>query len=66
MFEDPDQLKPRRTTDQITYEAAKLFEKLAMTLRKWEVEDMRIARFVTRMIFCMFDGRRPAASRDVL
>ena len=54
MFEDPDQLKPGRTTDQITYEAAELFEKLAMELRKWKVDDMRIARFVTRMIFCMF------------
>lgn len=54
MFEDPDQLKPGRTTDQITYEAAKLFEKLAMELRNWKVDDMRIARFVTRMIFCMF------------
>ena len=54
MFEDPDQLKPGRTTDQITYEAAEHFEKLAMTLRKWKVDDMRIARFVTRMIFCMF------------
>ncbi|MCH7697877.1 MAG: class I SAM-dependent DNA methyltransferase [Chloroflexi bacterium] len=54
MFEDPDQLKPGRTTDQITYEAAQLFEKLAKELRKWDVEDMRVARFVTRMIFCMF------------
>ena len=54
MFEDPDQLKPGRTTDQITYEAARLFEKLATELRNWDVEDMRVARFVTRMIFCMF------------
>ncbi len=55
MFEDPDQLKPGRTTDQITADAAELFGEIAEWLRTFgNVEDMRIARFITRMIFCMF------------
>jgi hypothetical protein len=54
LFEEPDRLKPLRTTEQITQEAAKLFGRITDDLRKWKVEDMRIARFVTRVMFCMF------------
>jgi type II restriction/modification system DNA methylase subunit YeeA len=54
LFDDPDRLKPGRTTEEITREAAQLFEGIAAELRKWKVEDMRIARFVSRVIFCMF------------
>ncbi len=54
VFEDPDKLKPHRTTDDITYEAARLFGEISEDLRKWKVDDMRIARFITRVLFCMF------------
>ena len=54
LFEEPERLKPLRTTEQITREAAKLFGRITDDLRKWKVEDMRIARFVTRVMFCMF------------
>lgn len=54
LWENPDALKPQKTTDQITKEAAKLFGKISDELRKWKVDDMRIARFVTRVLFCMF------------
>ncbi|MCJ7490641.1 MAG: class I SAM-dependent DNA methyltransferase, partial [Dehalococcoidia bacterium] len=54
LFEEPERLKPLRTTEQITQEAAKLFGRITDDLRKWKVEDMRIARFVTRVMFCMF------------
>ena len=54
LFENPDLLKPRKTTEQITQEAAKKFGKITEELRKWKVEDMRIARFITRVLFCMF------------
>ncbi|MDP2673514.1 MAG: class I SAM-dependent DNA methyltransferase [Dehalococcoidia bacterium] len=54
LFENPDNLKPRKTTDQITQEAARLFGTISDELRKWKVDDMRIARFITRMLFCMF------------
>ena len=54
LFEEPERLKPLRTTEQITQEAAKLFGHITDDLRKWKVDDMRIARFVTRVMFCMF------------
>jgi type II restriction/modification system DNA methylase subunit YeeA len=54
LFEEPERLKPLKTTEQITQEAAKLFGRITDDLRKWKVEDMRIARFVTRVMFCMF------------
>ena len=54
LFEDPDRLKPLKTTAQITQNAAKLFGKIADDLRALGVEDMRVARFITRTMFCMF------------
>ncbi len=54
LFERPDDLKPRKTTEQITEEAARKFGKITEELRKWKVDDMRIARFITRVLFCMF------------
>jgi len=54
LFEEPERLKPLRTTEQITQEAAKLFGRITDELRTGKVEDMRIARFVTRVMFCMF------------
>src|SRR4030042_187429 len=54
LFEDPHRLKPQKTTDQITQDAARMFGKISDELRKWKVDDMRIARFVTRVLFCMF------------
>ena len=56
LIEDPERLKPQRTTDEITKDAAKLFGEISEMLRKWKVEDMRIARFITRVMFCMFAG----------
>ena len=54
LFEDPERLKPRKTTDQITKDAAQMFGEISSELRKWKVDDMRIAGFITRVMFCMF------------
>ena len=61
LFEDPRQLEPERTTDDITKEAAMLFGQIAEGLRKWKgpsgerlVDDMRIARLITKLLFCLF------------
>jgi type II restriction/modification system DNA methylase subunit YeeA len=54
VFADPDRLKPQRTTDQITMAAASYFGDITKDLRDWKVDDMRIARFITRVLFCMF------------
>jgi len=54
-FTNPDILKPGRTREQITKDAAKGFETIAVDLREgWKVDETRIARFVTRVLFCMF------------
>jgi hypothetical protein len=54
LFADPGSLKPNKTREQITREAARLFGEITSSLRNWKVDDMRIARFVTRTLFCMF------------
>lgn len=62
LFQDPRILEPERTTDDITKEAAEIFGKLAEGLRQWKdpttgerlVDDMRIARFITKLLFCLF------------
>lgn len=54
LFQDPGKLEPQRTTEEITKEAAELFGALAVGLRKWQVGDMRIARLITKLLFCLF------------
>jgi len=61
LFEDPAKLRPGRSTTDITETAARLFFPISDELRKWKdakgkrlVDDMRVARFITRMVFCMF------------
>ena len=55
LWADPFQLEPSRTTEEITAEAAGMFESVVAELRRWgNTDDRRIARFVSRMVFCMF------------
>jgi hypothetical protein len=54
LFEQPDRLRPERTREQITQSAAKMFGEISDELRKWHVDDMRIARFISKTMFCMF------------
>ena len=55
LWADPSRLKPSRTTEEITAEAASMFEGVVAELRRWgNTDDQRIARFVSRMVFCMF------------
>ena len=60
LWEEPERLKPVRTTKQITEEAAGLFGEVVELLRDWakaegeEPDDAGIARFVSRAVFCMF------------
>ncbi len=56
-FEDPDRLKPVQTTEDLTREAAKQFGAIADDLRgdgKWGNKDEAVAKFLTRVLFCMF------------
>lgn len=55
LWKDPSKLKPQRTTEEITRDAAQLFQGVVDELRRWgNTDDRRIARFVSRMVFCMF------------
>ena len=55
LWADPFQLEPSRTTEEITAEAAIMFGSVVDELRRWgNTDDRRIARFVSRMVFCMF------------
>jgi len=56
LFEQPDKLRPQRTREQITQTAAKMFGEISDYLRdpRIGVDEVRIARFITKLMFCMF------------
>jgi type II restriction/modification system DNA methylase subunit YeeA len=54
VFEDPDRLRPDRTPDQVTQEAAAHFAELASLLRKYGEEPRAIAHFLIQLLFCLF------------
>lgn len=53
-FENPNALKPKRTRDDLTKEAADEFSVLAQRLRDKGYEAENVAHFVNRLVFCMF------------
>ena len=53
-FVNPGALKPKRTRDDLTREAAEEFSDLAESLRKKGYAAEEVAHFVNRLIFCMF------------
>jgi hypothetical protein len=54
-FDDYELLKPGQTTETLTHEAADRFGKLSESLRvNWGNSDEQVAKFLTRLIFCMF------------
>lgn len=53
-FLNPDALKPRRTRDDLTKEAADEFSTLAQRLRDRGHDPEAVAHFVNRLVFCMF------------
>lgn len=54
VFSDPDRLKPGKTRQALTEEAAGEFAVLAKRLRERGHEPERVAHFVNRLVFCMF------------
>jgi SAM-dependent methyltransferase len=55
-FEDPERLRPTKTRQMLTEEAAKEFAALAQRLRARGHEPHAVAHFVNRLVFCMFAG----------
>jgi type II restriction/modification system DNA methylase subunit YeeA len=53
-FLDPDRLKPAKTRQVLTEEAAQKFAALAQRLRGRGHDPQRVAHFVNRLVFCMF------------
>lgn len=54
VFTSPDQLKPEKTIDALTRDAADKFAGLAITLRERGHDAQQVAHFVNRLVFCMF------------
>jgi type II restriction/modification system DNA methylase subunit YeeA len=53
-FSDPDQLRPSRTRQGLTEQAAAEFAELAKRLRDRGHDPQMVAHFVNRLVFCMF------------
>lgn len=53
-FEDPERLRPAKTRQLLTEQAAEKFAALAHRLRQRGHEPEVVAHFVNRLVFCMF------------
>ena len=53
-FSDPERLRPEQTREALTQQAASTFASLAQGLRERGYEPQDVARFVNRLVFCMF------------
>jgi type II restriction/modification system DNA methylase subunit YeeA len=54
VFSDPERLKPGKTRQMLTEEAAEQFASLAQRLRTREHHPQAVAHFINRLVFCMF------------
>ena len=54
VFENPEALKPGRTQKQVTEHVASQFAVLADGLEKRGLDAERVARFLVKVVFCMF------------
>jgi type II restriction/modification system DNA methylase subunit YeeA len=54
VFNDPERLKPGKTRQMLTEEAAEQFASLAQRLRTREHHSQTVAHFINRLVFCMF------------
>ena len=53
-FTDPERLKPARTRQAVTEDAATLLGGLAQRLRQRNHDPQQVAHFMTRLLFCLF------------
>lgn len=53
-FTDPEKLRPAKTRQSLTEDAAAHFANLALRLRQRDHDAEEVAHFVNRLIFCMF------------
>lgn len=53
-FLDPEELRPKKTRQQLTEEVAGDFAELARALQERGNDPIQVAHFVNRLVFCMF------------
>ncbi len=53
-FYEPERLRPEKTIEKITEEAAKKLAELAPSMRERLADSTKVAHFLDRLIFCMF------------
>ena len=53
-FSDPERLRPGETRQSLTEQAAESFAMVAQALRQRGHDPQAVARFVNRLVFCMF------------
>lgn len=51
---DPEELRPREAAAELTQEAAASFAELAIALRSRGEDPQRVARFLDRLLFCLY------------
>jgi type II restriction/modification system DNA methylase subunit YeeA len=54
IMENPEALRPGKTREQLTSEAAEQFASLALALRSRGHDPQRVAHFLNKLLFCMF------------
>ena len=65
LFQTPEKLHPDRSSEEVTQKAAGVFRLIADNMRGWQATPERIARFLTKLVFCLFAedvGLLPAAA----
>ena len=54
VFHDPERLRPGRTSEAITADAARRIAEIAQDMRERGLEPHRVAHFLDRIVFCLF------------
>lgn len=54
VFEDPEKLRPKKSTSAITEEAAGKFAGIAESMRSRDIDPQKVAHFLIQCLFCMF------------
>ena len=66
-FYEPEALRPGQTTEALTKDAADRFGTIAESLRiSWGNTDELVAKFLTRLIFCMFASDVGLLSKGII
>ncbi len=54
MFNAPFRLHPDRVNDKVTKAAAAKFDQIVTHMKDWETHPDRVARYLSKLVFCMF------------